>query len=129
MKALRIVLFVIIAAGLTLAALAALGNNRQQSPARTIPIEYRIENIRGVAAVDITLTNATGGVEQHTDIPLPYSYTFDAREGQFVSISAQSDSRVSEFSCFILANGVMVKSATSSGEYAIVTCSGKLTAS
>jgi hypothetical protein len=83
--------------------------------------------ISGTArAASLTYTNASGGIEQKEAAPVPWQQSFNARRGQFVSISAQNEGRSGSVTCEILVDGVSVKKSTSEGAYRIASCSGSI---
>lgn len=96
----------------------------------TRAITYRVEG--DVSHAQVTMTNAQGNTEQATpDVPLTMK---DGTEGllvgtfpcgDFVYLSAQSQDNLSgKITCIIEADGVAIEEATSSGKFAIASCSG-----
>ena len=76
----------------------------------------------GDAANDVTIEN-DGQEVQHNDVPLPYSTTYPVSGG--ISMEAQTadgDSSAS-ITCSITSGGQSLVSNTSTGPYAVVTCS------
>jgi len=88
-----------------------------------VPVVYSITG--SASAVDVTLENDTNGTSQFGDVVNP-SYTYWMRPGSFVYISAQNQGATGEVTCAITSQGRVVAKSTSSGAYAIATCSGRL---
>jgi len=81
--------------------------------------------IKGTArTVDVTLSNATGGTEQHFDIWLPFFLGYERFPGEFLYISAQNKGAQGTVTVEIFYKGHLYKQSTSSGSYAIATASG-----
>lgn len=72
--------------------------------------------------VDLTYTNATGGIEQKK-ADTPWTQTITVKPGTFVSVSAQA-TRAMTVNCRITSGGSVIQEATSRGEYVIASCSG-----
>ena len=89
------------------------------------PLPEVIYEITGTAErVDVTLSNATGGTEQYSDVPLPKEYSYNSFSDSFVYISAQNQGEYGTVIVSIYVNGVLFKTSTSSGAYVIATASG-----
>jgi hypothetical protein len=84
-----------------------------------LTITYRVT---GNGSADLTLENASGNTEQYT-VGLPYSKSFLVNPGAYLYISAQQTGS-GNVTCDILANGQVIETASSSGEYVIASCSG-----
>jgi hypothetical protein len=105
-----------------------LFNGAFDSPSYTVPtratalrvVEYRVT---AGANASLTYTNANGSTEQRDVYANPWTYKFSARPGTHAYVSAQH-SKNGAISCRILVDGVEYKSANSSGQYVIATCSG-----
>ena len=88
----------------------------------TFDVTYHIESSNGAS---VTLQNAGGGTEQF-DIPSGvWTKKIVSRPGDFLYISAQSDSSsdFAKITCKILVNGAEMKTSTSAGPYKIASCS------
>ena len=85
-----------------------------------ITITYQVTGTG--STVDLTYENASGNTEQ-LEHSLPWTLVFKAEPGAFLYVSAQING-TGTVSCNILKNGTVIKSAKSSGEYVIATCSG-----
>jgi uncharacterized repeat protein (TIGR02543 family) len=89
------------------------------------PVPEVIYKITGTASrVNVTLSNATGGTEQYTNVPLPKEYSYDSFSDDFVYISAQNQGAYGTVTVSIYVNGDLFKTSTSSGAYVIATASG-----
>lgn len=86
-------------------------------------VTYRVEGVVLGGRVSLTMQNAEGGTEQ-TTASLPYERTLRMRPGSFSYISVQNRGSSGHLSCEILVDGEPFKKSTSSGGYAIATCSG-----
>ena len=82
--------------------------------------------VTGTAStVNVTFTNATGGIEQMSNVLVPWSHSFDLEGyGQFVSISAQNQGNSGSVTVRILANGNERRRSTSEGAFVIASTSG-----
>lgn len=88
----------------------------------TFDVTYHIESSNGAS---LTLHNEGGGTEQF-DIPSGvWTKKMVSRPGDFLYISAQSDSGsdFAKITCKILVNGAEMKTSTSEGAYKIASCS------
>ena len=85
-------------------------------------IRITYEVMGDIATVDLTYENASGNTEQRTDLS-PWDMSFDADPGQYLYISAQLEA-FGTVTCNIKANGTVIETATSKGEYVIASCSG-----
>jgi len=74
--------------------------------------------------VFVTLSNPTGGTEQHDYVYLPYRYAFTSFPESFVYISAQNQGDSGTVTVSIYVNGKRFKTSSSSGAYVIATASG-----
>lgn len=90
----------------------------------SIDVEYRVTGSAG--KVDVTYENEDGGVSQQSNVTVPWSYKFEARDGDFVYISAQNQGSYGTVIVTIFKNGGEFKSSTSTGAYVIATASGSL---
>ena len=84
-------------------------------------------------ATSLTYTDAGGNIQQATDVRVPLTsktgtagLTFEASHGSFVSFSAQNDGDSGDLTCTISADGTVINTGRSSGDYAIVSCLGQL---
>jgi hypothetical protein len=86
-------------------------------------IMYKVD---GIGDASVTLENAQGGTEQY-DIHLPWTKTlYNMHSGDFVYISAQSDSEYGMLDVYIYLNGIEVKHSECDGAYCIATASGRI---
>ncbi len=77
--------------------------------------------------VGITYSNVQGGTEQRDAVRTNWTHAMTGVErGQFVYISAQNNGRSGSVSCQIVVDEVVFRESTSSGAYAIATCSGRV---
>jgi hypothetical protein len=90
---------------------------------RSVPeVVYKITGT--ASKVNVTLSNATGGIEQYTNVRLPEEYSYDSFSDDFVYISAQNQGEYGTVTVSIYVNGELFKTSTSSGAYVIATASG-----
>jgi len=77
-------------------------------------------------SVDITLNNASGGIEQYSQISLPQTIIYESFTDEFVYVSMQNcGGRDWDWiRATIYVNGKAIKSSTSIGAYVIVEASG-----
>jgi len=99
-----------------------------EPPEPTLPsLTLVVYELTGSARnVDITLNNATGGVEQYSQVPLPQTIVYENFTGDFVYISAQNCGESGWIRVTIYVNGKAIKSSTSSGAYVIANASDSL---
>jgi hypothetical protein len=94
-------------------------------PSGRVEVEYLVTTTGSGINASLTWANATGGTEQHTSYVLPWNKVQSMRPGDFVYISAQNNTQwQATITCEIKVNGQTIKRSTSSGGYAVVTCSG-----
>lgn len=86
-------------------------------------VTYRITGTTG--NVDVTLTNASGGMEQQNIKP-PYELSFTGASGQALYISGQNKWNAGVVTCEILIDGKVAQTATSNAAFGVATCSGKV---
>ena len=72
--------------------------------------------------VSITMNNATGGTEQFSEVPTPWSKSFKMKSG-FLYISAQNQTSSGTVTVKIYVDGKVTQQSTSKGEYVIATAS------
>jgi hypothetical protein len=75
-------------------------------------------------AVQLTYTNATGGIEQRT-ATTPWRLSFPATPRRSVSVSAQKQEEVGRVTCRIRAGDRVIQEATSDTPYGVASCSGQ----
>lgn len=112
-------------------ALTVWGNAAKTSnSSKTYEVTYEVEG--SAPSVNITMNTPTG-TSQQQDVRVPITnrsgtegLKVTMRSGSFAYISAQNTGSAGVLTCHILLNGVDVVDNTSSGAYAIVTCSGRV---
>ncbi|WP_104126625.1 MmpS family transport accessory protein [Cryobacterium sp. Y57] len=77
----------------------------------------------------LTFNDGSSGQEQATEAPLPFTNEVTLEDGGLFSSSifslvAQASAEATTISCKITVNGEVIADQTSSGAYAVVTCSG-----
>jgi hypothetical protein len=77
----------------------------------------------GYGTADLTYKTPDGD-EQKQDVSLPWGRSFWAKSGQFVYLSAQSNT--AGVGCRISVSGQLIKHADSTGQYSIASCSGSV---
>ena len=119
-------------------AITQSGDEDDNSTSTATAVEYDplvdvVYEVTGSASsVDITMTDGNGSIEQATGKAVPLctasgecGIRFQAGHGDFLSISAQnSGDDGGTVTCRITADGVLIDTATSSGQYVIASCSG-----
>lgn len=87
-------------------------------------VTVRVEGAGDASNVTI---GVDGSITQGTDLDLPLERTVEVDAGGFVSVSAQrSSGNTGPVACRIMADGVVVDEAESSGPYVVVSCSGRI---
>ena len=92
-----------------------------------------IYEITGTAmSADVTLSNATGGTEQFSNIQWShvtgapgYEYTYESFPASFLYISAQNQGESGSVTVNIYYEGNLIKTSTSTGAYVIATASAR----
>jgi hypothetical protein len=74
--------------------------------------------------VDVTMNNATGGTEQHSEVSVPTKYVFDNFPDSYLYISAQNQGEYGTVRVSIYVDGKLFKTSSSSGAYVIATAYG-----
>ncbi len=92
----------------------------------TYDVEYRVTGSNNVPSVSLTFENRNGGTSQRSNAPLPWSYTFTGRSGDFVYVSAQNNGQVGNITVTIFRNGSVFERSSSAGAFVIATASGSL---
>ncbi len=102
-------------------------NSKSSSPASNQSTysgpEVQYEITGTAKSVDVTMSNATGGTEQQSNVFLPCVYSYDRFPGRFLYISAQNNTDAGSVTVTIYLNGEAIKTAKSSGAYVIATVS------
>ena len=87
----------------------------------TYQITYEVTGT--ALAASLTFTNEDGGTSQESDVWLPWTYSFEAEEGDWVSILAQNTGDTGSVTVTIYRDGEVFRTSTSSGAYVIATAS------
>lgn len=92
------------------------------------PTVYNVEyKVTGTAnKVDIIIENKDGGASMYSDIPIPWSYSFEREQGEFVYISAQNCGETGSVTVTIYRDGDVFRTATSDDLWATATVYGTL---
>ena len=90
----------------------------------SIECEYKVTGTANT--VDVTYSNESEGTSQESNVSVPWTYSFDGEEGQFVYISAQNQGTSGSVTVTIYRNGKKIEKSTSNGAYVIATASGSL---
>ena len=90
----------------------------------SIECEYKVTG--SANTVDVTYSNESEGTSQESNVSIPWTYSFDGEEGQFVYISAQNQGETGSVTVTIYRNGKKIETSTSNGAYVIATASGSL---
>jgi hypothetical protein len=83
-----------------------------------------VYEVTGDGSADLTIGNASGGIEQKT-VNLPYSEELTRPPGGFVYLSAHLNGTGS-ISCRITYGGQVIQQASSQGEFVTASCSGSI---
>ena len=111
--------------------LRAAPNCQQNStsyPHSPSPTVYNVEyKVTGTAnKVDIIIENKDGETSMYSDIPIPWSYSFEREQGEFVYISAQNCGETGSVTVTIYRDGDVFRTATSDDLWATATVYGTL---
>ena len=71
------------------------------------------------SASSTTYMSDVGSISQDTDVPLPYTKTFQMTSGSPLVMNAQNGGDAGDITCTISVDGVDVQSDTSTGGYAM----------
>jgi hypothetical protein len=107
----------LLAAGLALLALTACQKT-------THTVRYEVEGT--AARVRVTYRNATGALEERTDVTLPWQYEFSAETLDPLTVRVFNPTEAGTVSCRILIDGEVFQEAESSGRLTTASCSGLL---
>ncbi len=94
---------------------------QQQPPAGSYLVTYSVSG--STKSASLTYANSQGGTAQET-VSVPWSKQYTFKKGDFLYISAQNEQDTGSVTTDIRVNGVLTKTATSSGAYVIATASG-----
>lgn len=84
-------------------------------------VEYEITGT--ASTVFVTLSNASGGTEQFSGVPVPHAYTFGEYTYWYPYISARNEGDEGSVIVTIYVDGEAVATSTSSGAYVTATAS------
>ncbi|VXC66875.1 Flagellar hook-associated protein flgK [Arthrobacter sp. 9V] len=129
-----VILFIAAAIGIIFG--MVLGSSRSQTSTSssssyksTVEVLYEVEGTAG--GVDVTLQSTSGTVQLNGKaVPLANrttgtrGITYTMNRGSFTYISAQNNGASGTVTCRITVDGTVVSTNTSSGGYAIASCSG-----
>jgi hypothetical protein len=93
-----------------------------------VNVWYHVESDRARSA-SVTMTTPTGQVQANPDLPMKRrdatvsGVDYDFPRGSIVGIVAQNNDSYGSITCKISVDGVYVSENTSSGAYAVVSCS------
>lgn len=108
--------------------LPAARSTATSGPGAERHVTYRVTTGERSAAISLTYENAGGNTEQ-LDTKTGHGQwqrSFTMARGSFAYVSAQRKEGSGTIKCEILIDGRVVESATSSGQYVIATCSGRV---
>lgn len=84
-----------------------------------------VYEIGGTARKGLITYSTPSGQEQANGAKVPWTKTFKAKDGEFLSVSAQNDGG-GTINCKISVDGKLLKRSQSSGQFAIASCDGML---
>jgi hypothetical protein len=116
--------FLLILLVIILATCLGGGKNSTRSTQIYTGPEVLYEITGTTALVDVTLSNASGGIEQYSNAQVPSHYRFDNFPNYYLYISAQNQVGAGTVTVSIYVNGKLYKTSTSSGAYVIATAYG-----
>ncbi len=87
-------------------------------------VEYTVTGT--TTTVNITIANEDGGTSQFFNVTIPWSYEFQGRKGDLVSVSAHNLQASGSVTVTIYTDGSVFKTSTNEGAYVIATASGLL---
>lgn len=100
-----------------------------EETARTVTYDVTSDGATAGNVTYLTFNNGGSGQEQATDAALPFSKVIEIEEdGMFetsiFSLTAQAAEGATTISCKITVDGQVISEQTSTGQYAVVSCSG-----
>lgn len=98
-----------------------MGSGDSSSPA-THRVTYQLAG--SASSASITIENESGGTEQHT-VSVPWTMEFQARQGQFVYLSAQNQGS-GRLEAIIYVDGQPIQRAETTEQYGIASASGSV---
>jgi hypothetical protein len=111
----------VVRVGLLLLLLAQVAGLVASCAMRTVSV--RLEVSGTAARTGITYRNATGATEQR-DVTAPWSYEFQAKTGDLLTLRAVNRTAEGTVKCRILIDGQLFKEGESTGPFKFVDCSG-----
>lgn len=101
----------------------------EEQVANTVTYEVTSDGPTASSVTYMTLNNGGTGQEQATDAALPFTKELTLEDGgafstNVFSLVAQAAEGATTISCKITAKGEAIAEQTSTGEYAVVSCSG-----
>lgn len=94
----------------------------QQAPDKPAKVVYEVT---GTGTASNISYGASDGISQKTGATLPWKHTEPYDGGyDFFTLTAQNGNNGGEITCRITVDGEVIKENTSSGPYAVVSCSG-----
>jgi hypothetical protein len=115
---------VVVIAVVACVGLAGCGKEESSPTAPTptsVSVKYKVES---PYSAGVTYATAGGGTSQQARAISPWQYTFTAKTGDFLYLSAQNDSSSGCVFVTIYVNDAIFKSGSSCGAYVIATVSG-----
>jgi hypothetical protein len=126
MRAVQAVLITVIVGGVAYIALHVLSGDvfsGHVPPVADSTVHYQVSSSGSGMANSVTY-GAGNGIQQETGVALPWSKDFTVAAGVPLVITAQSTG-AGMIACQILVNGAVVSEHVSSGQFAVVVCSGR----
>jgi len=111
--------------GVSLISIALFAISCEETPTgpSTKSIQYSVTGTAGIT-VDITISNENDDTSQFSDVLVPWSFSFQAKKGHFLYVSAQNQASSGTVNEIIYIDGKEWKRSTSEGAYVLVSASG-----
>jgi hypothetical protein len=97
------------------------GDSSSNSYPKDVSIEYKVTNVSGVGTIDISYNNASGGLTQLQDVPLPWSVKFDRKVNKddviILQVAQGGLSANAKVKCDLNINGTLAASKTPEGSF------------
>lgn len=89
----------------------------------TAEITYQVEG--PAQALNVTYSaDGSGSIAQENAVALPWSKTVAVKRGFSIPVLSAQNAGTGDITCRVLVDGQIVKEITSSGEYALASCTG-----
>jgi len=102
-----------------------VSSTSQEAPAVYVPTGHSVVyQITGGSALSVSYSTPGFGISQAADVPLPWTKAMTFDSDSVIAVVNAQNAGGGTIGCAILIDGMLVAHNTSTGEYAIVQCTG-----